>query len=136
MYQFEKLDTTQKVFNYIAEKLYNQDGPSISLYGGCSLRGTNSRKCAVGHIIPDNLYKKHLEEDSSFNDYFIDQFESERFKTFLRKNKLLLESLQGIHDDLSNISDPVLWKETILHNLNYYATSEHVNLIPYTPKEK
>jgi hypothetical protein len=50
----------QELFDYIVGKVIVQGEPSI--HGDvCRYRAPDGLKCAVGHIIPDSLYRKDME---------------------------------------------------------------------------
>lgn len=50
----------QELFDYIVGKVIAQGEPST--FGGiCRYRAPNGHKCAVGHIIPDSIYRQDME---------------------------------------------------------------------------
>lgn len=54
----------QLIFDTVVPKLLAQGGRSMGTRIGsmrCAYRGEKGRKCAVGHIIPDELYDRELE---------------------------------------------------------------------------
>ena len=66
-YFFEKLKTQQQIYDYICEKLEEQNCQSMEIGANsdkpqmCLYRNKDGKKCAVGHLIPDSLYDKSME---------------------------------------------------------------------------
>lgn len=56
--------TTQESFSMVVRALRKQGARSIGDDGKCLYRGPNGWKCAAGHIIPDALYSKEMEQKS------------------------------------------------------------------------
>ena len=54
--------TNQQVFDKVVTALRAQGCKSIDTNGDCMYRGLNNAKCAAGHILPDNLYNKDIEQ--------------------------------------------------------------------------
>src|SRR5690606_37517326 len=75
----------------------------------CRYRGPDGLKCAVGHIIPDELYTPDLEGKLFARDgQPIECFNEIAAKLELtRDNVLLLAALQDIHD----FSEPHEWEQ-------------------------
>ena len=67
----KKTYTSQGIFDFVVPRLAVQGKRSRRSEDSslCSYRGPNGLKCAVGHLIPDSLYKKEMdynqEEDGS-----------------------------------------------------------------------
>ena len=51
----------QNTFNVIVSHLMKQKARAVSDVGNCMYRGKNNMKCAVGCLIPDNLYDPKFE---------------------------------------------------------------------------
>lgn len=87
--------TDQETFNKVKEHLLTQNRKSYDTYVGCMYRNADGLKCAIGCLIPDELYHPGIEKEpvthlATRNDglgLFLQQF-----------NLPLLEELQGIHD--------------------------------------
>ena len=59
------LEGIQKVFNEVSAHLLQQKKRCVdALTGECLYRGSDGTKCAVGCLIPDELYDKELENSS------------------------------------------------------------------------
>lgn len=54
----------QAAFDNLVQAIIDQGGPSVSNKGACRYRGLGGRKCAVGHLIPDHIYRKSMEGKS------------------------------------------------------------------------
>lgn len=53
----------QETFENVVRHLYAQGHPAMDESGACLYRGPNGTKCAVGCLIPDDLYKRQMDED-------------------------------------------------------------------------
>lgn len=82
------LDATDaEVVEFICEKLDAQGAKSMDTMGLCNYRDGKGNKCAVGHIIPDDIYDYEMDRGCGCT---IDKIVSS-------KHKLLIE-LQTCHD--------------------------------------
>jgi hypothetical protein len=93
-------DTNQKVFEFVVEKLISQGRKSVKGYQ-CMYRIGNLR-CAIGHIIPDELYNIEMEgniTDTIFSMRYtaLNEWVKQNNHTALRNNNLL-QNLQTLHD--------------------------------------
>ena len=86
--------THQEIFDFVWTKLYEQGKQSADSFG-CKYRTANGLKCAVGHLIPDNVYVKHMEGRAIST---ISESYSLPSDIFNRGNEVLLQELQGAHD--------------------------------------
>lgn len=129
MYHFEKLDTPQKVFDYVVMKVYEQGCKSVDSLS-CAYRGNNNTKCAIGHLIPSNLYRKEFEGRSIAGNRFLPLIKSERFKSFLVTNLQLLKELQRAHD-VTFPPPGSSFRSIFLQRANDVAME--FNLLPYKP---
>lgn len=99
--QFDyKNATRQSIFDTVAKHLLTQKCKSQIPNGSmCSYRGDKGRMCAVGALIPDEIYKPEFESNGVHR--LIDKHSHnmpEDFAKFLSQNENLLEELQSIHD--------------------------------------
>lgn len=51
----------QQIFNVVADHLLTQNRRSANEIGSCKYRGPDGTKCAVGILIPDDMYKRRME---------------------------------------------------------------------------
>jgi hypothetical protein len=86
----------QEIFNqvYLGLKAQGFKCSQSSSGYGCVYRGTDGRKCAVGHLIPDELFNENLNTES------VRLVEVQRMLPFpvTGDNFLLLIDLQNAHD--------------------------------------
>ncbi len=109
----------QEIFDTVATHLIAQ-GEKCEDEGRCQYRGTGDLKCAIGILIPNNLYHVGMEESGIT--YLIHSYPE--VKKLLgaddRDTALLLSDLQTVHDT----NHPVEWPERLKavaeeHNLEY-----------------
>ena len=96
----------QKVFNIVKEHLLKQNEQSLSENKTCMYRGNYDLKCAMGVLIPDNLYKSQMEECTI--DSILEDFPElkKHFDSFGFYDLEFYGGLQGIHDgSFSNAKD-------------------------------
>lgn len=100
------MKTDQEIFDITATHLLSQNEKSIikspdtehGITPACRYRGEGGLKCAIGPLIPDDLYSANM-EGLSIHRLF------GRFPTLMEKcglnicNQSLLIELQNIHDD-------------------------------------
>lgn len=104
--------THQEIFDVVSAHLRTMPARSFDSSDGakaCAYRGDNGGKCAVGILIPNNLYSPAMEggdvstvlENISLG-IFGDKPEMIAFGSMLERNKELLLQMQLIHDDTDN----------------------------------
>lgn len=102
--------THQQLFDYITAFLLRQGRRSANEDGICAYRGEAGLMCAVGCIIPDELYSEDL-EDKNVRAILYGTVPlstgQERFFMKLRPFLNLLWDLQEVHDSSSFLR----WKE-------------------------
>lgn len=82
------------VLTKLREQVYRSDSSGV---GGCAYRGSNGRKCAVGHLIPDAIYSREMENKTvgalirTFRDVLPD---------YINNNQEFLRELQMAHDEV------------------------------------
>lgn len=114
--------TDQELFDKVAKHLLTQKIRSVGLYSKgapvmqCMYRGPNGLKCAVGCIIPDELY------DPSFEGKAINSLKISNALIdagiVSEGQILLLAELQSLHD----VSSPNNWD----HQLRVLARAAHL----------
>jgi hypothetical protein len=114
----------QEAFTTVAKHLLAQNARSVSIfdYGSCLYRGEDGRKCAIGCLIPDNLYEEDMEDKPVVQ--LCADFSS-LVQLFEGVTTELLEDLQIIHDR-EEISDweKVLRETAAKFNLKWELESE------------
>lgn len=85
----------QEVFDVVVAHLFTQRRQSLTS-GFCAYRGVEGTKCAVGVLIPDDVYNKDMEEKC------VDELVHQHYEVlprFLIDYAKLLGDLQNAHDN-------------------------------------
>lgn len=127
-----KIPTDQEIFDKVAMHLLTQKKKALKLYSGvnsfksethvCALRGFSGTKCAIGCLIPDELYSSKMEKTSprSLRKVF------PSLLPYLGDNQDLLDRLQGVHD----IYEVTQWRrELIIAAINSNISSKILETI-------
>ena len=93
-----KLPSSQEIFNLVVEHLFKQGRPAYDGVQGCMYRTHDGLRCAVGVLIPDDLYDKAFESNQS---NFVIQKLLDADLADWREHEDLLMRLQSIHDHCS-----------------------------------
>lgn len=103
----------QAIFDYVTDRLFEQRYPSqapsrVGAYVSCAYRGEADRRCAIGMLMPDEVYTPRLE--SMKLNFIIQLFEKERgiYGKLMDEHEGLLYALQGAHDQ--SASEPSFLK--------------------------
>jgi hypothetical protein len=91
-----KLPSAQEVFDIVVNHLFTQGRPAHDGVQGCMYRAPDGLRCAVGVLIPDDLYDPEFETNSA------DKVIHDLFKSGLadwREHEKLLLALQDAHDN-------------------------------------
>ena len=91
----------QEVFDVVATHLMTQKQQCVTESWSCRYRHTNGLKCAIGALIPDELYNFNLEErnvDSIISD--------DGFNFYPDQDTVFLTKLQSVHDTYTK---PTKW---------------------------
>lgn len=93
----------QEIFDKVATHLFTQGCRSAAYpkdtMGVCLYRGPNGTSCAVGVLIPDELYALEMESDT-ITDLLEEDVICGKWKlpSWMHENEAMLTSLQGAHD--------------------------------------
>lgn len=87
--------TKQELVDFVAVHLFTQGRQSISR-GTCKYRGPNGLKCAAGAVLPDELYKKNLENNGWSSLTYRPR------KPLPDIHMVLISDLQRVHDNAGN----------------------------------
>ena len=97
--------TKQEVYDIVMDHLWHQNKqagkqePDLA-YFSCLYRAPDGSKCAIGCLIPDELYDPVFESNDI--DYMMDHINGDdqnQFYSFLDRNHHLLMELQLVHDE-------------------------------------
>ena len=91
-----KLPSAQEVFDIVVNHLVTQRRPAYDGIKGCMYRAPDGLRCAVGVLIPGNLYDKEFEGDTA--DCVIQKLFDKDLADW-REHKGLLLALQEVHDE-------------------------------------
>lgn len=98
----------QEIFDKVYSALINQGEPSVN-GGVCAYRGANGTKCAIGHMIPDDLYDPEFEGKTihgMYNATLESIFQVDNINPYLT----FLSDLQRAHDITLNYHGLEAWK--------------------------
>ncbi len=130
--ELSDLENDMQVMDYIVTKLLKQGKKSVESFmnyetdeyepsGDCSYRGfirngdgqiIDTLKCAVGHIISDDVYDEQLESQTVDNTFVIDAVKVSCENWEVTDNSLgMLKVLQRIHDMI----EPERWENNFLY---------------------
>jgi hypothetical protein len=130
--ELSDLENDMQVMDYIVTKLLKQNKKSVESFmnydtdeyepsGDCSYRGfirngdgqiIDTLKCAVGHIISDDVYDDQLESQTVDNTHVLDAVKVSCENWEVTDGSLgMLKVLQRIHDMI----EPEKWESTFLY---------------------
>lgn len=124
------MPTKQETFDTVAVALVRQGGPSLGKpsagFGRCAYRGTNGRKCAAGHLIPDALYRKSMEGSFAYEGLVAEVLEDAGHDAeFVRQ-------LQILHDDKAQSrEDDSAWLTVWTHGMRRFAAHEELSTVAF-----
>lgn len=114
--------TEQQVFDYIALRLLMQGEKSTRDGGQCCLRGQcNGLKCAMGWLIPDELYRPWME------DLYVPDLLTENWSGHQGE---LIEKMRGVHDD----EPPESWPELFEYPHQYITDGTDIGDLEPFPR--
>jgi hypothetical protein len=89
------ISDTQKTFDTIVDHLYKQGCASVNDDGHCLYRGPNGTKCAIGCLIPDDIYTRGMENV---------RVEFLGFEFDCSKTQYVCMAMQKVHDESKYIT--------------------------------
>ncbi len=115
--------TSQEIFDTVLSHLRVQGPCTLNGMIACRYRGSNGARCAIGALIPDDLYLPSMERMLITGLIRFMESLGERYsslcKTFKEHEKLITR-LQLIHDNENKSNWEPHWKLTaMLFNLKY-----------------
>lgn len=123
----------QESFNHICRNLIAASAPSVYRDDTieetkCQYRGEDGAKCAVGWLIPDDLYNPHMEGKTVLR-LFVDHPELQEEPTFKAWTSYLLCELQEMHDNAAVEWHPGMdWGSIMRANLTEFATRNNLKM--------
>jgi hypothetical protein len=81
---------SQELFDIVAKHLLTQDRQSLDSDGSCMYRGCGGRMCAIGVLIPDELYEPWMDANGALTRVIVAIDLGEHYE--------LCRRLQRVHD--------------------------------------
>ena len=116
----------QELYDFIVEAIVKQGRPSIGYNARCLYRGPDGLKCAAGHVIPDSMYSKKMENSDIFQ-----MFETGLLPRSLVPHRDLIKRLQYLHDKQEPFAFDGRSFAAYFHDLANQIAQEQFNLKPY-----
>lgn len=113
--------TQQEIFDTVVRALGKQGKPALDERGKCLYRAPDGSKCAAGHLIPDDVYKRSM-EFQTIRKVIADTPELKH----LAPNSNILMDLQSAHDSGFNrggITDA----DEFVRRVRVLADKNHLN---------
>ena len=85
----------QEVYDKVKAHLLSQNRKSLDANGECSYRGDNGAMCAVGVLIPDDMYHASMEGNSCTSGNLSEAL------VYLGIDQFFAKELQRLHDNVS-----------------------------------
>jgi hypothetical protein len=113
--------TKQEIFDTVALHLIKQGKQSADATGDCFYRSPDGLKCAVGCLIPDEVYRPEMEGKNIY------QLIDKKYLSlkFFQRYHILLTSLQTAHDALH--PKDMTWKDAVILSLRRIAKSYNIS---------
>jgi hypothetical protein len=115
--------TKQDIFDTVVHHLFKQGKKARGCDHLCSYRGDDKTSCAVGCLVPDNLYTEKMEGRGVIHLFCMEDFKA--IADHLGEdNKQLLYSLQRVHDNCAEDENGAFDKADLKERL-FVATQTH-----------
>jgi len=120
----------QEAFDRSAKHLLTQAIPATNKKGMCAYRGVNNTKCAIGALIPDDIYNVDMEGRPV--KFLIDNNNAIK-NLFENVNRYFLRDLQRCHDRAAMDgmdfygNDLKIFKQLIIKNFSDLAINYNLN---------
>lgn len=113
------MSTDQEIFDTVVTFLVKQGKRAVEL--GCMYRTEDGLKCAVGCLIPDELYKDEMEKPGVVS--LLNSFPE---LDFLKPHVDLLVSLQSAHDNGDNWASIEAFKRRFSNTANSFQLNRSI----------
>jgi len=90
--------TKQETFDFVVKAIVEQGRPAVDQFGNCEYRTADGRKCAAGHLIPDDQYQPSLEGWSVGTESVPESKRLRDIITAAGHDADLVSALQSAHD--------------------------------------
>jgi len=112
----------QEIFDRVAKHLLQQNCVAVTSFG-CAYRGYKNTKCAIGALIPDDIYDPDMEGNDIIS--LLNKYPSIK-NLFEGVDKTFLDKLQQCHDSIVRLNVDNIMDDTD-HKKNKDFTSEISN---------
>lgn len=99
--------TKQEILDKVAAHFAIQRRPAITVFGHCVYRGPDGLKCAIGALIPDDLYDPRF-EGSPFDELYERRPEILKAISVDPLDTEFLIELQCAHDETQSMPHPLV----------------------------
>lgn len=89
--------TKQEIYDKVCAHLAKQKAKAMK-GNSCVYRAEDGKRCAVGCLIPYNVWKKEIGYDRNSDSLKTLLFESRTIHKMFGRNERILKSLQSVHD--------------------------------------
>lgn len=110
--------TPQEVFDKVAKHLLTQKKAALASNGSCQYRTASGLSCAVGCLIPDDVYVISMENKAARS--FLDEHGDDVPE--LVPHRRLLLSLQLVHDH----SPPSIWASRLQETAHNHGLNDGI----------
>jgi hypothetical protein len=138
--------TSQEIFDAVVEGLHAQGRASVKArfdedeedenMRACSYRGDNGLKCAVGMLIPDDMYQDRMEGDPGSGENVDGLIRAKLLPWALVPHRDLLNDLQLAHDNYlyynQGVFDRWLWNKLCEVATKYSLDSRRIDELANT----
>jgi len=129
---FDQFSDRQAIYNFVCQRLWEQN--KCSYFNSQCLYRHGNLKCAIGHLIPDDMYVVNFENKSfnGFLDYMKENDYHPELVTFFEKfqgdDKFFSQMQYLLHDSIAD-SHGEAFRAILAHNAKEFAIK--YDLIPY-----
>jgi len=89
----------QEIFDTVATHLFTQGRRAITIDEQCAYKTNDGLKCAVGCLIPDDMYSSKMENTDVVTLLAFQSDYGYTIPKYFARNQDMLSQLQTIHDD-------------------------------------
>lgn len=119
----------QKIFDRVYRAIVQQGRPSLDKHSLIAYRGDNGDKCAIGHLLPDNVYNPYMENLNVSAIMGTEDPDVEGVRNYLKANvgeRSFLQDLQNAHDKAARVYVDLGAKRPSLFMSIFYANMKKV----------
>jgi len=137
--------TRQTAFETAVKGLYAQGAIAIENNSSCKFRATNGNRCAVGMLMPDEVYSEQMEDEwlptifedfKEFRNLFVENelpLDKMTSSCYITKESsiafFLMDLQQSLHDNFHlthNDIDSISYREWLFEKAHYFAEKHNL----------